>query len=98
MMSCEEAKILDRAPAAEGQSATETAKNGVVWVAQYESPRFQFMATGLTSYSAHCALVQGLLDHAKQYELDADWFYGDEITVTRMTIGQTLRDREVIRV
>jgi hypothetical protein len=43
-------------------------------------------------------MVQGLKDHATQYQIDSDWFAGDEITLTRMAIGQTLRDREVIRV
>lgn len=98
MTGYEEGKILNMAPAAELEDVIDGAGNMSVWVAQYESPRFQFMATGLTSYSAHCALVQGLRDHAKQYQLEEGWFYGDEITVTRMTLGQTLRDREVIRV
>ena len=98
MVSRKEHKIFDRPPAAEHENATETAENGVVWVAQYESSRFQFMATGLTSYMAHCALIQGLRDHARQYELSDEWFYLDDITVTCMIIGQTLRDREVIRV
>ena len=93
-----EGKIFDRPPAAEHQNATETAKNGGVWVAQYESPRFQFMAIGFTAKSARDSLRMGLLDHATQYKLTGDWFWGDEITLTRMELGQTLRDREVIRV
>lgn len=98
MTGYEEGKILNMAPAAELEDVIDGAGNMSVWVAQYESPRFQFMATGLTSYSAHCALVQGLRDHAKQYELKPNWFVPSEITITRMTLGQTLRDREVIRV
>lgn len=98
MVSRKEHKIFDGPPAAEHQNATATAKNGVVWVAQYESPRFQFMAVGLNAKFALDSLVNGLQDHATQYKLWGDWFDGDDITLTRMELGQTLRDREVIRV
>jgi len=84
--------------AAEHQNATETVQNQAVWVAQYESPRFQFMAVGLDAKFALDSLVNGLQDHATQYELWGDWFDGDDITLTRLELGQTLRDREVIRV
>lgn len=84
--------------AAEHQNATETAQNQSVWVAQYESPRFQFMAVGLNAKFALDSLVNGLQDHATQYDLWGDWFDGDDITLTRMELGQTLRDREVIHV
>jgi len=93
-----QAKIGSPYPAAELEEVHDGAGNTSVWVAQYESPRFSFMATGVTAQTAHCAMVQGLKDHATQYQIDSDWFAGDEITLTRMALGQTLRDREVIRV
>jgi hypothetical protein len=74
-----------------------------IYLAEYDSRNFAFRAIAATPEEATAALVNGLQDHAMQYDLTMDWYYvetygsaeewaAEEATVQRMTIGRCTRD------
>lgn len=64
--------------------------------AWYESQNFSFSAYGLSAKEALDALYMGLNAHREQYDLDADWFYKDDVCVEGRTIGSAYRDESEI--
>lgn len=77
-----------------------------IFLAEYDSRSFSFQAIGATEKSARAALVKGLRDHARQYDLPLNWYrdgmtaaeFAYEINVSQMWYGVTLRDGSPIRV
>lgn len=68
-----------------------------VFLAFYESRAFSFFATGPTSYTAYCALLDGLNEHGRQCGDTSRWWYEDDIHVMESSIGECLRDRAPLR-
>ena len=63
-----------------------------VFKAYYDSQNFSFSAYGLSEKEALDALYMGLEAHREQYDLDADWFYRDDVYVNAHNIGSAYRD------
>ena len=72
-------------------------KGETVFLAFYESRNFSFFATGPTSYTAYCALLEGLKVHGEQCGDTSHWWYEDDIYVMESSIGECLRDRAPLR-
>lgn len=98
MVSREEGKILNMAPAAEGGNRLDDRGFAVVWVAEYDSEHHAFMSLGETQSDAVSALCDGLCAHGKQNGVDAFWWCIDDIQAYRLPLSQCVRDREVIHV
>ena len=67
-----------------------------IYFAEYESRKFVFRAVGKTRSAAYQALLDGLHQHTKQFELREDWFYPDSINVQPLTFGAAYRDYDEI--
>lgn len=69
-----------------------------VWRASLSTRNFDFEALGSDMADAHDALLAGLIAHAREYRLSADWFaeYVDDIAVREIRLGVAYRDREEV--
>ena len=63
----------------------------------YDSRNFNFEGYGLTQTDAKSALQQALEIHTKEYKLDDDWYYKDDIFVLEYEVGKPYRDKEKMR-
>ena len=70
----------------------------IVWIAKYETPRFQFHAYGSTRDEAYLALREVLEAHRKQYDLSIDWAHDWETEgyTFPVELGQGFRDSELL--
>ena len=68
--------------------------------AWYQTRNFEFTAYGEDTSKAVKALKKGLIQHAKQYALDADWWkeFEDDISTASIEVNQAYRDDELIKV
>jgi hypothetical protein len=68
-----------------------------VAVAHYDSRNFSFEAIGLTHDEAKEALLEGLKNHAAEYNTDEKhWWYDDDIWIEDRLIGFCYRDHDII--
>lgn len=69
-------------------------------LAKLQTSNFEFCAYGTTTTHAINALIQGLIQHGKQYGLDEDWFepYKGEIFTLYIKLNCAYRDNEKIKV
>lgn len=67
-----------------------------VWRAEYESRNFSFCAYDTTMIGALNSLYMGLDAHREQYDLDADWYYKDDIYCEAYRLGVAYRDDSII--
>lgn len=67
--------------------------------AKLQTTNFEFVAFGQTTSHAKNALLRGLIDHAKQYGLDNDWFsqYEGDIQLIYFKPNCAYRDNELIK-
>lgn len=65
--------------------------------ASYESRNFTFEAYGQTTNHALNALKRGLSNHAKQYGIEDDWWFEDDIVIQYIKPNQAYRDKEEIK-
>ena len=68
-----------------------------IYRAFYESRNFSFEAYGKTEDDAKAALMVGLLRHMHQYNLEADWYYKEDICVVEYQLNTPYRDHSVIK-
>lgn len=79
-----------------------------MWIAEYDSRNFSFIAVGESETHAKVALVEGLKQHAKQYGIEENWFTylyesveewldDGEVNVVELQMGQCARDGSVIK-
>jgi hypothetical protein len=78
----------------------------VVYVAEYESRSFSFLAVGASEAQARAAMLEGARQHTRQAvavrsggELDAavrDWFSPDGVNVYAVPLGGCVRDGSLI--
>ncbi len=68
-----------------------------IYRANYESRNFSFEAYGKTEQDAKTALMVGLLRHMHQYNLEADWYYEDDISVVGYQLDTPYRDYSIIK-
>jgi len=68
-----------------------------IYRAEYESRNFVFEGFGTTESQAKKVLLQALKLHTKQFNLDKDWYYKDDIFVLEYEIGTPYRDRSIIK-
>jgi hypothetical protein len=68
--------------------------------ATYDSTNFSFTAYGRTNAQAIDALKSGLVQHARDYGLDDNWWqrYECDITTERIEFNKAYRDHELIKV
>lgn len=52
----------------------EPPEDGGVWVAEYESRNFSFLAVGHTKAEAYDAMIRTLTLHGEQYGCEPEWF------------------------
>jgi hypothetical protein len=62
-----------------------------LWVASLETQNFNFTAYGTTKDEANLTLQLGLANHAKQYDLDFDWYFADDIICQEVALGHAYR-------
>ena len=55
--------------------------------ARFESWRFDFTAYGPTQAEAIATLKKGLTHHAKQYDIEADWWHDYECDIYAIEVG-----------
>lgn len=68
-----------------------------MWMAKYESRNFEFDAFGNTEAEAKAYLLDGLLIHAQQYNLEPDWFYPSDIWAREIHAKSVYRDCSELR-
>lgn len=68
-----------------------------IYRANYESRNFSFEAYGKTEQDARAALMIGLLRHMDQYNLEADWYYKDDISIVEYQLNTPYRDYSIIK-
>jgi len=68
-----------------------------IYRAEYDSRNFEFVGYGTTESQAKKVLLQALKLHTKQFNLDKDWYYKDDIFVLEYEIGTPYRDRSIIK-
>jgi hypothetical protein len=64
----------------------------------YESRNFTFEVFSFSKEDAAKAIRKALRDHTKQYDLENDWFYEDDIFVVEYKINKGYRDCQEIKV
>ena len=68
-----------------------------VWVAEYASASFDFVAVGETEEDARAAMARGARAHARTYGAPVRaWFDPDGVNVTCVPMGACARDGRVI--
>lgn len=67
--------------------------------ATFISTNFTFEAFGKTKDEAISCLEIGLTRHAKQYDLDPDWWkeFGGDLYTIEINLGNCYRDNELIK-
>lgn len=67
--------------------------------ATFISSNFTFEAFGRTKQEAISCLELGLSCHAKQYDLDPDWWkeFSGDLYTTEIALGNCYRDNELIK-
>jgi hypothetical protein len=69
-----------------------------IFLATLESRSFSFQAAGKTRQQAIDALIKGLYSHARQFNLEPDWFSIDsDIGCTELVLDQAYRDYSPIK-
>jgi hypothetical protein len=68
-----------------------------IYRANYESRSFSFEAYGKTADDSKAALMVGLLRHMHQYNLEADWYYKEDIFVVEYELNAPYRDGSIIK-
>ena len=68
-----------------------------IYRAEYESRNFDFEGYGTTESQAKKAFMLALKRHTKQFDLDKDWYYKDDIFVVEYEIGTPYRDRSEVK-
>jgi hypothetical protein len=70
-----------------------------MYKAMFDSRNFSFEAYGETEQVAINSLKLGLVRHAKQYDIEPDWWeiYGGDIFTTEIHCGSCYRDNELIK-
>ena len=68
-----------------------------IYRANYESRNFSFEAYGKTEQDARAALMIGLLRHMHQYNLEADWYCNDDISIVEYQLNAPYRDYSIIK-
>jgi len=63
----------------------------------YESRNFSFEAFSKTKAGAATAIRKALEDHTRQYDLDDDWFYEQDIFVVEYKLDTGYRDMSEIK-
>lgn len=68
--------------------------------AWYQTRNFEFTAYGEDTSQAIDALKRGFDQHAKQYNLHADWWqeFADDICTAPIQVNQAYRDDELLKV
>ena len=68
--------------------------------AWYQTRNFEFTAYGQTTAHAVNALKRGFDQHAKQYDLNADWWkeFENDISTAYIQLNQAYRDDELLKV
>lgn len=67
------------------------------WHARLETRNFVFEAYGRNFCEAEANLLKTLIEHAKQYQLEDDWFYSNmDFSIRQVSLNSGLRDREEI--
>jgi hypothetical protein len=67
-----------------------------IYRANYESRNFSFEAYGKTKEDAKASLIIGLLRHMHQYNLEADWYCNDDISIVEYQLNTPYRDRSFL--
>lgn len=68
-----------------------------IYQGYYESRNFNFEAFSLTKEGAAKAIREALQNHTKQYELEEDWFYEQDIGVVEYKLDTGYRNNLEIR-
>jgi hypothetical protein len=68
-----------------------------IYRAEYDSRNFEFVGYGTTESQAKKTLMLALKRHTKQFKLDKDWYYKDDIFVLEYEIGEPYRDRSIVK-
>jgi hypothetical protein len=68
-----------------------------IYRANYESRNFSFEAYGKTEKDARGALMTALVHHTHQYNLEADWYCNDDISVVEYQLNTPYRDRSILK-
>ena len=72
--------------------------NKKIYFAHYDSRNFCFEAFGKSAAEAKKALLDGLKEHAIQYDTsEKHWWYDDDVCVEERTIGVCYRDKSEVR-
>lgn len=72
--------------------------NDKIYKGYYESMNFSFEAFSLTKEGAEKAIRKALKDHTKQYDLEKDWFFEDDIFVVEYKLNTGYRDMSEIKI
>ena len=67
-----------------------------IYIAIYESRNFTFEGLGSTKQQALKILQGALKSHTKQFNLEKDWFYKDDIYVLEYQLGCAYRDKTLL--
>jgi len=65
--------------------------------ASYQSANFYFEAYGITTNHALNALKRGLSNHAKQYGIEDNWWFENDIVIRYIEMNKAYRDNEMIK-
>jgi len=68
-----------------------------MWIAEYDSSHFSFVAVGEQRVRAIYALKRGLRKHGEEYGCDPHWWDNDGINTYQIQMGECLRDGSVIK-
>ena len=71
----------------------------IMFKASFETRNFHFSAYGTTHSHAENALKRGLLQHAKDYGIDPDWWeeFACDIQIEQIMLNRAYRDYELIK-
>lgn len=67
-----------------------------IYRAYYESRNFDFEAFDKSEEMARALVMKGLVNHAKEYKLNPDWWDVEGIECDSYELGQSYRDREIL--
>jgi hypothetical protein len=68
-----------------------------MFIAEFETRHFSFLALGETEQLARKALRVGWKKHCRQKGADPDCFNGDDVSIAECQVGQCLRDHELLK-
>lgn len=67
-------------------------KEDVLYLGVYDTPHYDFAALGTSEDDVRSIMAKSWINHAKQTGADPEYFNGEDVNVTPIKVGDSIRD------